>query len=183
MDYGNIMKVDTSGASEQTAAQDKLPYDGPPASHTLAKTDLGRVNNYKRIIQKVGAQKRMDPAIIAAIISRESRGGNGLKDGWGDHGNAWGLMQVDKRYHTPRGGSESEDHLSQATGILIDLIRLIKNKFPSWTAEQQLKGGIAAYNIGPDRVKSYEAMDVFTTAKDYSGDVVARAQWYKRNGF
>ncbi|XP_077460769.1 lysozyme g-like [Stigmatopora argus] len=183
MDYGDIMKVDTSGASKKTAAQDKLTYDGVPASETMANTDLGSVNKYKLIIQKVGAQKRIDPAIIAAIISRESRGGKVLKDGWGDHGNAWGLMQVDKRYHTPKGGWDSEDHLSQGTDILIDFIGKIKKKFPSWTAEQQLKGGIAAYNIGLRGVQTYERMDLGTTGDDYSSDVVARAQWYKKNGF
>lgn len=37
----------------------------------------------------------VDPAIIAAIMSRESRAGNALDaNKWGDHGNAYGLMQV-----------------------------------------------------------------------------------------
>ncbi|XP_077575329.1 lysozyme g-like [Stigmatopora nigra] len=183
MDFGDIMKVDTTGASKTTAGQDNLTYDGVPASETMAKTDLGSVNKYKFIIQKVGAQKRMDPAIIAAIISRESRGGTLLKDGKGDKGNGWGLMQVDKQYHTIRGGWDSEEHLSQATDILIGLVHTIKKKFPSWTAEQQLKGAIAAYNFGPDDVQTYERMDKGTRGDDYSSDVVARAQWYKKNGF
>ncbi|XP_077379775.1 uncharacterized protein LOC144020310 [Festucalex cinctus] len=182
MGYGDIMKVDTSGASKKTARQDGLSYDGVKASNTMAQTDLGRMNTYKAIIQKVGGQKGIDPAIIAGIISRESRAGNVLDDGWGDHGNAWGLMQVDKRYHTPKGGWNSEEHLLQGTDILTGFINEIKKKFPSWTAEQQLKGGIAAYNIGVKGVQTYERMDVGTTGDDYSSDVVARAQWYKRQG-
>lgn len=44
-------------------------------------------------------------------------------------------------------------------------------------------GGIAAYNMGDGNVHSYENVDEKTTGKDYSNDVVARAKWYKRNGF
>ncbi|XP_051940095.1 lysozyme g-like [Hippocampus zosterae] len=182
MGYGDIMKVDTSGASMKTAGQDGLTYAGVAASNTMAQTDLGRMNNYKAIIQRVGGNKDIDPAIIAGIISRESRAGNVLVNGWGDNGNAWGLMQVDKRYHTPQGGWNSEEHLSQGTDILISFIKQIKGKFPNWTAEQQLKGGIAAYNIGVRGVQTYERMDVGTTGDDYSSDVVARAQWYKSQG-
>lgn len=68
------------------------------ASETMAQTDSGRMNKYKSKINRVGSQSGIDPALIAAIISRESRAGNVLHDGWGDHGNAWGLMQVDKYY-------------------------------------------------------------------------------------
>nr|ART85744.1 G-type lysozyme [Hippocampus abdominalis] len=182
MGYGDIMKVDTSGASMKTAGQDRLTYAGVAASNTMAQTDLGRMNNYKAIIQRVGGKKDVDPAIIAGIISRESRAGNVLVNGWGDNGNAWGLMQVDKRYHTPQGGWNSEEHLSQGTDILISFIKQVQGKFPSWTAEQQLKGGIAAYNIGLGGVQTYERMDVGTTGDDYSSDVVARAQWYKSQG-
>lgn len=44
-------------------------------------------------------------------------------------------------------------------------------------------GAIAAYNMGDGRVDSYANVDAKTTGKDYSNDVVARAQWYKQNGF
>jgi len=52
------------------------------------------MEKYKSIITKVGKAKKMDPAVIAGIISRESRAGAALKDGWGDRGNGFGLMQV-----------------------------------------------------------------------------------------
>lgn len=42
-------------------------------------------------------------------------------------------------------------------------------------------GAIAAYNMGDGNVHSYESVDANTTGKDYSNDVVARAQWYKDN--
>lgn len=67
---------------------------GVQASYKLAEHDLKRMAQYKGIILKVGKAKSMDPAVIAAIISRESRAGAALVDGWGDHGNGFGLMQV-----------------------------------------------------------------------------------------
>ncbi|XP_078679488.1 lysozyme g-like [Branchiostoma floridae x Branchiostoma belcheri] len=149
----------------------------------MAKTDKDNVDKHKDSILQVAQEKDIDPAIIAAIISRESRGGTQLENGWGDKGNGWGLMQVDKRHHKPVGGAESIEHLRQATDILIDKIKGIQKKFPEWTREQQLKGGIAAYNFGVKNVWTYENMDRGTTGHDYANDVVARAQWYKENGY
>ncbi|XP_074486635.1 lysozyme g-like [Sebastes fasciatus] len=185
MGYGNIMRVETTGASWQTAQQDGPSSPGVAASHTMAQTDAGRMEKYRSKINTVGGKYGIAPALIAAIISRESRAGNALNNGWGDGGNAWGLMQVDVNPngggHTKRGGWDSEEHLCQGTEILVHFIGRIRNKFPSWNAEQQLKGGIAAYNMGDGNVHSYDNVDAHTTGKDYSSDVVARAQWYKTN--
>jgi len=49
---------------------------------------------YKDMITRVGNSKCVDPAVIAGIISRESHAGTVLQNGWGDNGNAFGLMQV-----------------------------------------------------------------------------------------
>ncbi|RXM94904.1 Lysozyme g [Acipenser ruthenus] len=91
--YGDVTKIDTTGASEKTAKQDKLTVKGVAASHKLAEHDLANMNKYKPLIIKVGRAQQMDPCVIAGIISRESRAGTQLKDGWGDHGNGFGLMQ------------------------------------------------------------------------------------------
>ena len=63
----------------------------------MAEMDEKRMKVYKEKIQSVASLFEIDPVILAAIISRESRAGNTLKDGWGDHGKAWGLMQVNYR--------------------------------------------------------------------------------------
>lgn len=68
---------------------------GVSGSHEMARIDLGRMRNYTGIIKKAGEAHDVDPAVIAGIISRESRAGNQLIDGWGDHGKAFGLMQVE----------------------------------------------------------------------------------------
>ncbi|XP_050958619.1 lysozyme g isoform X5 [Labeo rohita] len=181
--YGNIMNIDTTGVSQATANQDRLTVNGVEASRRLAETDLAQMENYKGLITRVGRAKQMDPAVIAAIISRESRAGAALEGGWGDYGNAFGLMQVDRRYHTPVGAFDSEQHVTQATEILISFIKEIKAKFPSWSQEQCFKGGISAYNAGVSSVSSNENIDARTTGQDYSNDVVARAQYYRSMGY
>ncbi|NWI23804.1 LYG protein, partial [Sula dactylatra] len=181
--YGNILNVDTTGASEATAKPERLSYAGVPASEKIAEEDLKNMGKYQAKIKKVGNSKCVDPAVIAGIISRESHAGAVLKDGWGDHGNGFGLMQVDKRYHKIVGTWDSEEHLAQGTEILTGMIEKIQKKFPTWTKEQQLKGGISAYNAGPNNVQTYNRMDIGTTHNDYANDVVARAKFYKRNGY
>ncbi|XP_066288295.1 lysozyme g-like [Branchiostoma lanceolatum] len=184
--YGNIMAVDTTGASSQTASQDGLcfAYSGIGASYQLASNDLSRLNSYKSQIFNAANAKNMDAAVIAAIISRESRAGAALAaDGTGDHGNGYGLMQVDIRYHSTEGGPYSTTHIKQGTQILIDTINCVKRRHPDWTAEMALKGGLSGYNAGCGNVQSYAGMDVGTTGDDYGNDVAARAQWLKGNGF
>uniref|UniRef100_A0A4W5RWC1 Lysozyme g n=2 Tax=Hucho hucho TaxID=62062 RepID=A0A4W5RWC1_9TELE len=147
--------------------------------------ELPYMNKYKSIIKRVGQNHGVAPSIIAGIISRETRAGTGagLDGGWGNNGNAFGLMQVDKNWHKPQGKWDSEEHLSQATGILVDIIESVRRKFPSWTKEQQLRGGLAAYNMGLDNVHSPSRVDENTTGKDYSKDVLTRAQFYRLNGY
>ena len=71
---------------------------GVRASHTMAQTDAGRMEKYKSFINNVAKKHVVDPAVIAAIISRESRAGNVIFNttppGWGDNYNGFGLMQV-----------------------------------------------------------------------------------------
>ncbi|XP_062304456.1 lysozyme g-like [Osmerus eperlanus] len=183
MSFGNVRNIGTTGASSETANADRQTA-GPGGSRNMANHDLSEVNKHKDNIKSVGRQTGMDAAVIAGIISRESRGGTGLdSNGWGDHGNAFGLMQIDKRWHSPQGGPFSEQHIRQATDILKGCYGEIKNKFPSWNEDQCLKGALAAYNMGASRVHSYESVDANTTGGDYSNDVVARAQFFKDNGY
>ncbi|KFQ12112.1 Lysozyme g, partial [Leptosomus discolor] len=181
--YGNILNIDTTGASVATAKPEGLSYAGVPASEKIAEKDLKTMEKYRAKITEVGHSKCIDPAVIAGIISRESHAGTVLEDGWGDHRNAFGLMQVDKRYHKIVGSWNSEEHLAQGTEILRGMIEEMQKKFPTWTKEQQLKAAISAYNAGPNNVRSYDGMDIGTTHNDYANDVIARAKFYKRNGY
>lgn len=65
----------------------------------------------------------------------------------------------------------------------IVLVFLQKKKFLISICFVLISGGISAYNAGPKNVQSYERMDIGTTKNDYANDVVARAKFYKRNGY
>lgn len=60
----------------------------------FAEMDLRALKPYRVLIKEVGLRHCVDPALIAAIISRESHGGVVLKDGWDHKGLKFGLMQV-----------------------------------------------------------------------------------------
>uniref|UniRef100_A0A3B1KF65 Lysozyme g n=1 Tax=Astyanax mexicanus TaxID=7994 RepID=A0A3B1KF65_ASTMX len=134
-----------------------------------------RMKSYKNSILSVGRDTGIDPAIIAAIISRETRAGHFLQaDGWNSGHKAFGIMQVHRDNH-PRGGKDSEEHMVQAVGLLNELWGITQTVL-------SLSGGIAAYNCGPGDVSSQE-VDQNTEGGDYSSDVVARARWYKKINF
>ncbi|XP_010867774.1 lysozyme g isoform X1 [Esox lucius] len=188
--YGNIMKVATCGASWGTAKADGKQFSGVLASHKMAENDLPAMKKYKEIIMKVAKTNKVEAAVICGIISRVSRAGTALdQHGRADNGKAFGLMQIDTTPapkgagHIPKGEWNSKEHLQQATEILIESIKRFQERFPSWTKEQQLKGGLAAYNTGEDHVESYDDVDANTTGIDFSNDVVARSQWFYKSGF
>lgn len=176
--------ITPSGASARTARQDRISQGGVGASEQMARTDQDRVMRHRETFEELGAKHDLPPALLAAIASRETRGGNVLdRNGYGDHGNGFGLMQVDKRYHDLQGTDSptSFEHLDQASGILADFHRQIQSEHPDWTPEQQLQGAVAAYNKGPGRVTDPSNFDRGTTGGDYSNDVIARAQLYAAN--
>ncbi|KAM4603878.1 lysozyme g-like [Polymixia lowei] len=183
--YGNISNVDTTGASRETARADGRSSSGVSASREMAGSDLQYVNQHRDKIISAAKKQGVDPAVVAGIISRETRGGRGagLNNGWGDHGNAFGLMQVDKNWHTPRGAWDSEEHISQGIEIFKGSYSDIGRKFPQWNSDQKLKGALAAYNMGAGSVDSYEGVDARTTGRDYANDVTARSQFFKKHGY
>ncbi|KAJ4944698.1 hypothetical protein JOQ06_013238 [Pogonophryne albipinna] len=181
----DIMLLETTGASMATAQQDKLKYPGINASNAMAEIDLEDMEKYKSIIKEVACEKKVDPALIAAIISRQSRAGKTLNKGWGCT-NTFGLMQIlitsDRRGHIGTDLWANKEHICKGTDILIDFLLRIKHAHPDWSKEQQLKGGIAAYSAGDGSIHSYETVDSKTPNGDFSNDVIARAQWYKTDG-
>jgi hypothetical protein len=178
-----LFRYQPSGASKLTAwSQSRKLKDknivGVAASHALAKEDLSGLKPYAGMFISLGGKYSLPPALLAAIASRESRGGSALSaEGWGDNNNGFGLMQVDKNAHRPEGGPHSLAHLDQATRILKSSVDGVKRKHPDWPAEQQLRGGVAAYNFGVGNVQTASGMDRGTTGDDYSSDVWARARF------
>lgn len=172
----------TTGASPKTARQDGLRYSGVRASQTMAKTDWPKIEKYAERFYQAAVKYDVPPAIIAAICSRESRGGTALAaDGTGDRGRAFGLMQVDQRYWQQQGRSGdpgSQIHIDQGTMIYAQFREQVRKNHPSWTDEYLLKGAAVAYNSGPGNVRTKAGMDKGTTGNDYGSDVIARAKYY-----
>ncbi|XP_072470766.1 lysozyme g-like protein 2 isoform X2 [Notamacropus eugenii] len=173
--YGDIMSMDTPGASCDI---DRLINCGISGSEMFAEMDLVPMKKYETIIKDVGQKQCVDPALIAAIISRETHAGSALRDGWDYQGLKFGLMQLDKHTYQPTGAWDSEEHLTQAVRILTDKIKAIQRKFPTWTMSQHLKGGLSAYRSGIDDIGTPSDVE-----NDYTNDILARCKFYKRHGF
>jgi spore coat assembly protein SafA len=174
-----LSNISTTGASAKTARQDGLS-GGVASSKTMANTDAARVLKYKDAFNAAGAKYGLPPALLAAIASRESRGGAALdRNGRGDGGNGYGLMQVDVGTRpNPKGGPYSAAHIDEAASILKEKLDAVKAKYPNASAEDQLKLATAKYNGGSGTISN---PDKGTTGGDYSNDVIARAQTYAAN--
>lgn len=176
-----LLKARSKGCSFKTAKSDGLDYKGIPASLKLAQNDLGRVLECKAAFITASQKTDVPWQFIAALASRESRVGNVLDSkGWGDHGNAFGLLQVDRRYHDIKGSHDpySTEHLVQGIEILKGYHQQVIAKHPNWKGWQQLRGAVAAYNVGVSNIQTVRGTDVGTTGNDYSQDVIARFWFY-----
>nr|AGQ50335.1 goose-type lysozyme [Haliotis discus discus]AGQ50337.1 goose-type lysozyme [Haliotis discus discus] len=180
--YGDVMKLHPAGASARTSSG--LGYSGVQASNHMVDQDYAELSKRKSCYVRAGANNCIHPAVVAGVASRETRGGKLLYStgGWGDHHHAWGIMQCDV-FASGLGSTcqkyawDSCDHIDQMTRIiLVPYIKQVKAKHPTWSPEQQMQGGVSAYNAGVGNVATWAHLDVGTTGNDYSNDVIARAQ-------
>jgi soluble lytic murein transglycosylase-like protein len=134
----------------------------------------------KDIFVSVGSALILPPELLAAIAWRESCFGKNLDaDGFGDNGNGYGIMQVDRRSHQLVGGPASIEHVTQAATILRDMLNIVSRDHADWTHAEQLRGAVAAYNSGPGNVRTIAGMDIGTTGNNYSADVITKSQIVK----
>jgi peptidoglycan hydrolase-like protein with peptidoglycan-binding domain len=168
-------KLQTTGANG-TAALDGLP-PGHASSVKMALHDLPALKKYKADIEAVAKETGFPPALLAGIISRETRGGTLLdSNGRGDNGHGYGLMQVDSGTAAGVGGPYSRDNIRQGAQILKGKLDEVKRAHPDWSPEWQLRGAVAAYNFGAGNVHSKAGIDQGTYKDDYSADVWSRSQ-------
>lgn len=119
--------------------------------------------------------------ILGGIASRESRVGKHLNEaGYDEEKKAYGVMQIDERFHKRRGKKpDSQEHINQAAEILAKNKKEIDKRFPKWSEEQRMRAAVAAYNFGVGNVKTWKGLDKGTTGDNYSGDVMERAGAYR----
>jgi len=125
---------------------------------------------------------------LLGICSRESRFGILLdKNGRGDHGHGYGLMQIDDRSH-PAFIATGKWRDAQASAEYA--IKLLRDNFNTLGKFFELFGGdyallwwgaVAAYNCGAGNVlkarRRGRHADYYTTGRDYSADVKKRAAY------
>jgi len=175
----------TQGCSSATAQPEGMASGGVAASHEIMRRDLDNLSP-ERIasLTNVSLRLKVPVEIILALASRESHlgallGRFGNKPGWGDRNQAWGILQVDKRFHAIRGLDDpfSEAHIEQAITIFASYRDQIERNHPGWEDEFVLRGACVAYNSGVSNVQSISGMNKGTTHDDYGDDVIARAQF------
>jgi hypothetical protein len=178
-----LFSYEPKGASDDTARQDNLPAQGihgVRASNAMARTDWPRLAGYEAIFIETAERYDLPPALLAAIASRETRGGAALdREGWGDRGNAFGIMQVDKRWHSPietEDGPGGEAHIDQAAGILSDKLDGVWRQVEGISDSRALQAAVSRYNGGHGLLPPRS--DEGTTGGDYMNDVWARARYY-----
>ncbi|NXV85322.1 LYG protein, partial [Calonectris borealis] len=103
-----------------------------------AEADVVRLRKYEIPIKRVARNLCLDPALIAAIISQESRVGMLLDNGWDQERQKYGLMQLGGQQR-PFGMWDSEEHINQCSTILVLAINEVRARHPTWTWDQQLR--------------------------------------------
>uniref|UniRef100_A0A8C4XSW5 Lysozyme g n=1 Tax=Falco tinnunculus TaxID=100819 RepID=A0A8C4XSW5_FALTI len=147
-----------------------------------AEADVIRLRRYEVPIKRVARNLCLDPALIAALISQESRVGLLLNNGWDQERQKYGLMQLDGQQYHPFGLWDSEEHINQCSTILVLAINEVRARHPTWTWDQQLRGGICTYRAKMGNIQVYEE-DPCNRDNYYVNSVIRRAQYFKRHGF
>lgn len=179
---GILSAVHPTGASALTARQEGLRKGGVASSQTIAARDYKRVlesNDLRHKFEVAGQKYDIPPALLAAIASRETHGGSVLaRNGTGDHGHGFGVLQVDDRSHRPdrSEGAYGQAHINQAAAIFDRGLDKVKQDFPNLSPELQLQTAVSRYNGGSGRVAPNS--DRGTTHGDYGNDTLARAQYF-----
>lgn len=151
-----------------------------------------RLQKWAPLATPIALNYGLDPALLLAIVDRESLGGDALKPpgpaGTGDGGHGRGLAQLDDRSHPftscvdDTGAALWKDpwlNLSYAARLL----RRLLDTFHGDTA-----AALAAYNAGAGRVaralaplpkdatlaERLRVLDPLTTGRDYASNILAR---------
>jgi len=149
----------------------------------LLNRDMPEIVKHWDIFNEIGMQYQIDPALLAAIASRESGIGQ-LLDGEhkGDSGHGHGWMQIDDRSFGGWLKSAAwwipKVNVEQGAKVLKEKIKQVMNY--GAPADLALQIGLAGYNQGAwgawQDYKKYGDPDKTTTGRNYSKDVFKRAE-------
>jgi peptidoglycan hydrolase-like protein with peptidoglycan-binding domain len=125
-------------------------------------------------VEKAAKRYHLPPALLMAVMSRETNGVNEVGDG----GHGRGLMQIDDRswgswLASHHGGMDPASNIMKGAEILRSSI----NSFHG-----NVRYGVAAYNCGAGNVENAirngYSCDHYTANGNYSADVLHREKWF-----
>lgn len=149
-----------------------------------------RISRWSSYIELAGKAFAVDPFIIAAVMDRESLGGEALTPkgaaGVGDKGHGRGLMQIDDRYHSSFIAAKAPDGTPLWTKPLWSVLygaQILAHNF--YIFDGDIAAAIAAYNAGARRVRTaitalgesearLKTLDSLTAGGNYVTDVLER---------
>lgn len=158
-----------------------------------------RLAQWQDVVEPCALYFKLDPALVFAVMDRESNGGEALKPkgpgGTGDFGHGRGLMQIDDRAHAfaacedDTGRPLAGDpwlNVSYACRLLARLML---------TFREDVAAAVGAYNTGAGNVRKalaglpatvsleerVTAVDRYTARHDYVRDVLSRRDAYLGN--
>jgi hypothetical protein len=162
-----------------------LPIAEPAAlapEEGMALEDSKQIFSLKNKFEKAAKSHHIPPEILEGMASRESRGGKSLDEaGYDPEKKAFGVLQVDGRYHDLQGTESptSQEHINQGAQILRDYRNQMDKQHPEWSDSDRWRAAVAAYNYGPGNVKTLDNLDKGTTGNNYSHDVMLRAKVFR----
>jgi Transglycosylase SLT domain len=177
-----LVDATPAGARAKTCVAERCAAVGAAASQKIAQRDMEDARRLKDVFDKA-ATETAPAAVLMGIASRESHFGKSLTDGWGDRHHAFGMMQIDARYHklATYGGPEGIGNVQAAEKIFSGYLKSVIENHPLWDDKYLLEGALVAYNSGVENVQTIEGMNKGTTGKDYGSDALARSQeFYKQ---
>jgi hypothetical protein len=188
--------IETVRAPHLSLATAPAGASGRTASIAAAADDLARVNALKPAIMAVAHSKNIDPALLAGMMSRETRVGLLLdRRGIGDNGHGYGVLQINNRSFGKQlkrvNWRDPRVNMELAADILDSFARDLEERAAALrltpTSDELFRWTISAYNTGPERALSgfmrHHDSDAYTTGHDYGADVLARADYFRANGF
>lgn len=193
----SIRFPDVGAVNVASAAPSSRIPSAPHSSSARRKAmeDLGRIRRWAPMISRIAERYDISPAILAAIVSRESRGRNVI----GDNGYGHGLVQVDSgsfRAWTRRwraSGMPPEEGLRKGAEVFASKRSYLRGRFPDLTNDKLTAATLSSYNAGEGTVawalRRGASPDRYTTGRNYSRDVLNRAavfaeqfpQWNSNN--
>ncbi|MFO8056095.1 MAG: transglycosylase SLT domain-containing protein [bacterium] len=159
----------------------------------IMELDFPWLEMLEGLIKEVSETFELDPAIVAAVVSRESGAGrllgkNGCPPDTGDRGHGRGLMQIDDRWHDAFLSigdlwRNPAANLAYGCYLLRKNLEAVRERCPDLSDKDRLHMALAGYNCGLSRalraLRQGHPFDYYTTGRDYGEDVLARAEWLR----